>query len=317
MNFYVCSSPYHVFIALLKIFNSDNQAVLYLSSTDESVHNYFNQLLKRKSQLPNKVAFVYVEPKQDSQLKKVLFANKFRKDVYNQLNATKNDITYILFPWNQNILYTAAKYWFDKAKHIELVEEGANAYDTPYPKFYKKLIKSLLGYNHKFYLSDKVKQILVQYPEKYELLPKDKLVYLDIKKLQENLSDDEKIIITRFLGSTSLIGENVNDTILLLTQPLSEDGYISEAEKIQRYDEIIKERLLLGKRIIIKKHPRDKTTYRFERVEILEGQVPSEIFNLLGLKFYEAVSISSSAVFNINANNKVIVEPDFFNNKRL
>lgn len=85
--------------------------------------------------------------------------------------------------------------------------------------------------------------------------------------------------------------------ILLLTQPLSEDGYITEREKINIYSKIIKDNY---KNILIKPHPRELTNYQnyFKNIILLDKDIPIELYSLLGMKFYKVVSLFSTSVFN-------------------
>ena len=86
---------------------------------------------------------------------------------------------------------------------------------------------------------------------------------------------------------------------LLLTQPLSEDGTLSEKEKIEIYSEILSNYDL--KDIVIKVHPREKLNYRniFPEVEILDEYFPVELFKIFNIEPEKVITIFSSAVFGI------------------
>jgi len=84
-----------------------------------------------------------------------------------------------------------------------------------------------------------------------------------------------------------------------LTQPLSEDGTLSEKEKIEIYSEILSNYDL--KDVVIKVHPREKLNYRniFPKVEILDEYFPVELFKIFNIEPEKVITIFSSAVFGI------------------
>lgn len=97
---------------------------------------------------------------------------------------------------------------------------------------------------------------------------------------------------------------NIKDTIkgrdiILFTQPLSEDGVITEEEKIEIYSKIIKK--YPQDRLIVKTHPREKTDYKeiFKDNLVLDNPFPFEILNLLDVKFNKAVTIFSTAALGL------------------
>ncbi|HFR3771744.1 TPA: glycosyltransferase family 52, partial [Streptococcus suis] len=124
--------------------------------------------------------------------------------------------------------------------------------------------------------------------------------------MESKLSTQQKSdIIALFINSDIQHSiEALSDAKIVLTQPLSEDGYITEQEKIGKYLGIIRD-LERSNVVILKKHPRDKTRYDFENVIVLDGTFPSEIFNLLNIVFDTAISICSSSIDNINAHRKI------------
>ena len=89
--------------------------------------------------------------------------------------------------------------------------------------------------------------------------------------------------------------------ILVFTQPLSEDSYISEERKILVYRTIC-ERLSQHGKIVVKIHPRDKTDYKFQNVSVsLSASYPSELLLLFPIEFTYAIGICTSAVVGCNA----------------
>lgn len=87
---------------------------------------------------------------------------------------------------------------------------------------------------------------------------------------------------------------------ILFTQPLSEDGYISEDEKIQLYKRILTY-INTTDKIVVKPHPREKTDYLrfFDNIIVLDSKIPFELLSLNGLQFSEVYTIFSTCVFSI------------------
>jgi len=85
--------------------------------------------------------------------------------------------------------------------------------------------------------------------------------------------------------------------IILFTQPLYPD-FISEEEHEKIYRAIIKK--YPEKDLIIKPHPRD--TFSYEKIssnlKVFKKNFPSQLFEMLGIKFDVAVTAFSSAVMN-------------------
>ena len=102
-----------------------------------------------------------------------------------------------------------------------------------------------------------------------------------------------------FSGEDKSIERIKSKKYLLLTQPLSEDGTLSEKEKIEIYSEILSNYDL--KDVVIKVHPREKLNYRniFPEVEILDEYFPVELFKIFNIEPEKVITIFSSAVFGI------------------
>ncbi|WP_449403062.1 polysialyltransferase family glycosyltransferase [Exiguobacterium artemiae] len=103
---------------------------------------------------------------------------------------------------------------------------------------------------------------------------------------------------------------------IVFTQPLSEDGFESEKNKIEIYNNMIKMEVLNDSLIFFKKHPRDETNYKFlnekNNVIILDSKFPSEIFLFFKIEFKVSLGLCTSAVENINAEIKCNTSPNYF-----
>ncbi|MFZ3516699.1 glycosyltransferase family 52 protein [Vibrio harveyi] len=220
------------------------------------------------------------------------------------------------------------------------------------PKKYLKIYKSLkgkiiFGHDHlnlsvlimkKKYniIEDGIKNYIIEKDKSsifgrssYNLMGYNKFsnkIYLtSLMEIKEDTPYKNKIsIINRddFLRDSSkqfggIFSEKVpNNCIILITQPFSEDGILSENEKINLYESILNKLKLQSKNIVIKPHPRETTNYSiyFKDTKILPSYKMME--NITG-NIDLMVTIFSSCAFNLkyNSNVKVLYLGTSINNK--
>lgn len=142
-------------------------------------------------------------------------------------------------------------------------------------------------------------------PEELEM----KGVIIDLVMLWKNISLSKKEQILKVFGiDNKLIKEMLGfkGADLLLTQPFSEEEFITEDEKIEIYNSLIKKHNL--KRLIIKPHPREKTTYKFNDIEFVQlpNHFPSQFFSFFDICFERALTINSTAIYGIKAKKTII-----------
>jgi hypothetical protein len=84
-------------------------------------------------------------------------------------------------------------------------------------------------------------------------------------------------------------------THIILTQPFSIDGFISEQEQIKIYGDIIEQYELTC--LVVKPHPRDRVDYTkyFPGIYVFDKIVPMQLLTLLGIRFKKAITIFSSS----------------------
>ncbi len=187
-----------------------------------------------------------------------------------------------------------------------LLEDGTGNYNLGGEKYnnlpiFKKYIR---GYRHgkPFGVSKHCKKIYLTAMSSIPEIIADKVEVLDLKKLWELKSQKEKKEILELFGYTEDIYKLLKGRdIILLTQDLSEDNYISEKEKIDIYRKIIEQYDM--KKILIKIHPREKTKYKqyFPDVAVIDRPLPFELLTVMGIKFKKAITLFSSAAFNLPA----------------
>lgn len=227
---------------------------------------------------------------------KMFFKLFFLKDIY----IYGNDDILFMIPF--------------KNKEINLIEDGTVNYvlKTKKDTFLKKIKKKILlaPINYKTHgLSKRVKKI---YLTGLAPIPKEivhKVELINLKELWDKKSFGEQREILDIFSFDLNIKESIKGRdIILFTQPLSEDGIITEDEKIEIYLKIANK--YPHDRLIIKTHPREKTNYKeiFSDNLVLDNPFPFEILNLLDVKFNKAVTLFSTAALGLGEN----VEVDFY-----
>ena len=215
-----------------------------------------------------------------------------------------------LFQLNRTRAYFLIKY---PDNFFRMYEDGYGVYQQKLPalrRLNRKYITKLpLLKGH----DPQVKEVWVSFPEKVTdkiLIPK--LRKLDIDALENQLTETEKRdIVQQMVGDINLRAEQ---STIIITQPLSEDGYCSEATKIELYRKLVEQELADGNLVYIKTHPRERTVYPFDNANVilLPKFFPLEVFNLGSLKISKAVSFFSTALFNLkHVGDKVMYSEDY------
>ncbi len=190
-----------------------------------------------------------------------------------------------------------------KKTSIKILEDGVLNYTyKPTNKSHKILRKfiggplssqSILGY------SDNVSEIYLTGLSK---IPKGIEGKTRIINLNEcwNKCDYISTILQVFSISNDLLHDISSYNNLLLTQPLSEDGFITELEKIKIYRTLVKD--IDNDTLLIKPHPRETTDYQryFRNSYIFKHKIPMELLTLLNIKFNNIYTVFSTAAINFH-----------------
>lgn len=159
--------------------------------------------------------------------------------------------------------------------------------------------KTLMGYGdrcEKIYLTSSL----------CEKIPKgleNKAEIINLQELWNKKSEWEKDLIKEVFAFNEEIFDKVKgDSVMLFTQPMSEDGIVSEERKIEIYSQIIAK--YPGKSIIIKSHPREKTDYSkyFPACYVMRERYPVELLNVMGIELERVITLFSTAVFGFGKN---------------
>lgn len=311
MRFYVCATPYHLFITLCDILDKKEKSCIYLSTHDQNVFNLFQNYEK------DLIKFEYVENvyiRKRGDIKERLFIESIIDKIeYRKIKEIIHKSHVIIFPWNPYSLFSPAEYIFNCAKKVTLIEEGANLYSMKEPsKLFLFIKKNIYRRNTDFYKSEKISEIIVQFPNLYPKHLANSLVKLDLEEMTNKLNLEQRNNMIKILANGLELSNFNKEYIIVLTQPLSEDKFITEHEKKNIYYDIIK-KYKSNYNVILKKHPREKTIYNYGLEDIIEldGMFPSEIFKLTDVKFKKAIGLCTSAVKFINAEEAFNIDENF------
>jgi hypothetical protein len=312
---YVCVTLYHVYLTLLLINknHSKERSFILLNANDKQIFKQFGELEKSLRKDSYKV-----ERRLRNKTKDIVGIEEIEN--YKQYKSVKKafnesiDGKYVLynFAWNCQYVYTTANLFYKKCAYSYFMEEGALTAINPPQSKLKVMIKRIIGASVDFYKDDRLVGIYVQQPELYPESWKSKLKILDTKALLESVNTEErKNILNIFLQDACI--HIANDTGIVYTQPLSEDGYIDEDTKIKYFQEMCNYYKQYGK-VICKIHPRDMSKYDFgEDIIVWPGFFPSEILNLIDVELQFAVGICTSAVPTTNAKYKLNLNTNYLN----
>lgn len=216
-------------------------------------------------------------------------------------------------------------YYFD---HVLYLEDGASIYQKkessdcklqetvqPYPvSLRNRWCKIVTGPSYPTKgKADKVEKIyltgILPIPE--EIAAKVELFNLKESWNKRSLAEQQEIIrlfLPEGIGAMSYLDVDT----LLLTQPLSEDigAEFTEADKIEMY-----RKLLSGideLTVVIKPHPREKTDYRkyFPHAKVFDTLCPMELLEILGMKVRKAITVNSTAIYNLDDSVEKVIAAD-------
>jgi hypothetical protein len=186
--------------------------------------------------------------------------------------------------------------------HYRILEDGLITYRKVHNPI-SRIIQLIHGVPYRS--SDSIfKEIWVSHPQNLPLNAQKKAKKVILEDYIKPLSPLQKTNVVDFFLKDLQINNSKENKILVITQPLSEDGYISEAYKISLYKKIVDQYSRQNSKIYLKKHPREKTNYENEIPSLdglIPGNFPLEILNLNPfIKFKTGITIFSSALENCN-----------------
>lgn len=291
-----------VLLIFLLLSNLKKDEIIYIS--------FFNKKEKIEK-LPGKKIFINEEKIETFFLKRKKYIKEIRKKLMPLIEQINNKKIYL---YGLDHYALAMKIFYKEEMYV--IEEGTFNYSfisESIGQKIKKIIKSFFIRERKKNLGygDKVKKIYFT-ENLCKEIPKGlekKAEIINLKELWNKKSEEEKkIILNTFNFNEEILKKADKNTIMLFTQPLSEDNVITEEEKIDLYSKILKK--YDNQSIIIKPHPREKTDYSkyFPSYYVMKERYPVEILELVGINIKKAITIFSSAAFGLGKN----VEIDFY-----
>lgn len=219
-----------------------------------------------------------------------------------------------------------AQYFFNNFNSIFIsIEDGTLNYNSQFlneklekanrkVNFSKKIKRNFVYGIKKIYpplgVSEKVEKIILTGVLPIPEVIKSKVEIINIEEKWNSLiKEKQREILSIFnikIEEFEALKNNVNK-VLLLTQPLLEDGIMSEGEKINIYKNILQERNI--KEVYIKIHPRENTDYIGElqniKVHIIKKDFPVEVLFLLNINFIKVITLFSTAALNFKGKGEI------------
>ena len=318
---FLCHTMYHTLVALSIVLDNidyDSCAIVIapMRRPKDNIQNY-SDLVNRIKKIGINVVLV-----DKGGIARRLFGisevknRKIFRDVLGLLKCRKHEYLMINMSWNKQVVVYPASLFFRYCKSAIFIEEGAQLWQTPKENVFYTYCLRLYGNQLNWWKDHKIDWVFAH--------DVGKLVELGVPKLKAKEFSLQQIIQTydvnkkRKLCSLFIDEEVLYDLIendkghkcIVFTQPISEDAYVSESEKIHLYSDICSFYSQYGQ-VYLKKHPRDNSEYEIEKVTIIKDRFPSEVFSILGLHFYVAVGLCTSAIEEVLADYKQNIGPTY------
>ena len=306
---FICHTPYHVLVTLVKSLQSkEEEQEILISEEIENVGFLCENL--EKTQLYDSVK-VFKNNKLMSSNRlflKYSTMHKALKNLYGDLDFSQRDI-YIFNDW------TPIGYYLNlEKKYYHLLEDGLDCYKAggvmeEYYRGFSKMSHRIRRFLHYgvFYLGESYYMIDLEVNSMDHLcIRKCRNIVVYHKKEQfSNLAKQQKEIIVKvFLDEQSILSElkKDNPVSIFLTQPLYKDCLVKNKKiQIELYRYLMKK---YGKGTVwIKPHPRDDIDYKkvFPGCHVLDQKnVPMEVFDFIeDLKCERVITAYSTAIRGI------------------
>lgn len=292
---YLCGTPYHLLISLL-MEDELNEKSIYFSSKSSSVLENTKKILLNTDKL-EEVGVNNIIFRKRTTLKELFFIEKLIDFIHLKKYKIKDVVN---FGWHKDCYYFFSNYFSKKAERVLLIEDGITMYRHSMSNKILRL-KKLYGLVTDPWNEKNVYEIRVQKPEKFPIEYRNKIKQLNLRKLFDNLPKEKKTKLVSIFFDKELSLKKQTKTVLILTQPLSEDKIISRSFKLELYKKLIIKNK--EKTILFKPHPRDEDSYeeilKEFNINYIRKEIPIEVINLLDLQINEVISICSSGTFNL------------------
>lgn len=310
---YICGTYFHVYVSMLKHLHradANSKSLLILNDHTPGIENIIPAL--RDNGFFDEFLFVpfrrieSVEKSNGSLLSRTLFRNRAMVGAVEQHSDVLKGKSFIesseinsFYLWGYPTAYFVKRF---PDNYLRIIEDGARNYIIRISN--AKLLKR--KYLLRTYIGDgfdkNVKEINLQFPEQLDERLRHKGTRLELRQMQDNLSarDNQRILNVFMNGETVQL--NDQKKILIITQPLSEDNFVTEQYKVSLYDKMIEEHAH-NHEVYIKPHPRELTNYqeKLHRPFIeIPRNFPLEMFDLMeNIRFDKGITIFSSGIGNL------------------
>lgn len=310
---YVGGTYFHVYISILKsIFRADRGSKNLLILNDHTPglseivpalreSGYFDFVLE--------VPFVRLKRRikdETSFIKKVFSRNRLAID-YVENNSAIGGYDEFIRHAEINLFYNlglSSSYFITKYRNnfFRMLEDGEHNYLPRVGRFQafkrRHILKTVMGEG----LDPEIKEIEVQHVHRLNQRVRFKGRTLELQKMQDSLSaKDQENILSIFMNGQAIevFGDN---NALLITQPLSEDGLLTEQEKIAMYNTLLQQ-YAHGLSVYVKCHPREKTDYHGKILPTfteIPRRFPLEMLDLLkSIRFKKGITVFSGGLNNL------------------
>lgn len=328
---YICEGYYHVLISLIKIQIGKENADIMLTNGLDKNNDLISKLIKSnvvynvikfsKGSVNEYISKSRIKERIIGFKKNIIF---FEKQFAINLEHYTGGI--FLFFDNNKI----GRYIQSKKINYTLIEDCFEFMNLIMPEKYKNITNEWGNLTYKierffgigyfpFGQSKYCKVIEVNSQVEIQNIKKNKIKILPREYIFNKLSlEQKKKLYFIFVNNNLDLKQTSKNNILILTQPLYIDGFVS-SEKIQKtiYSRIIEEALKEGD-VYIKPHPRDLFEYSKidSKLIILDKNVPTEVYNFMDeVLFEKAITINSTAIYNMNfVKKKVFLGMDYISN---
>lgn len=321
---FTCHTMYHVLVALsIIVDNLDYSTCLIIIAPmrkpKDNVCHYSN-IVKRIREMGINVLLV----DKGGFLKRLFGISEIQNRIMVRrairiIKSNKYEYLLINMSWNKQVVVYPASLFFKYCKSAIFIEEGAQLWQTPKEKTLYTYCLWLYGNQLNWWKSQKIEYVYAHNTKKIiELgVQDDKAKAFSLQQIFHTFDNQKKNNLCRvFVGEEVLVKlkEGKSRKCIVFTQPLSEDGYVRENEKILLYKEICDFYSSYGE-VYLKKHPRDNTDYRISDVTVIEDRFPSEVFSIVGLRFFVAVGLCTSAINEVLSEYKMNIGPSYLEDK--
>ena len=316
MNLFICHTHFHLMVSIIKVYANPNSKYSFILCDQlNNRKNIKDALIK----ITNVSKVFLVEDGYTGKLLKKeeqnnfkffnLFKRKKRVDnLFNfQINFADINNTYVF-----NDSSTFFLFYFDKVNSdIHLIEDGFRFYNKLHFGSLNRLLFKIFRLPSLYPdgRSNLLTSIECFHPEKLGFYRKLKSQKLSLNTLPGILSTPNNVFekiykLSKIFNDTDKIID-----VLLITQPLSEDGIITERRKINIYRNCLKD--FKGYKIFIKPHPRETTKYSSNILDvsdlsIINSNFPIELMDNYVDEIKIGITINSSSINNLMSIKKKI-----------